>query len=628
MGPDGGDRLENWLARAGASVAEGATHLWREGREIGEWTVAGYVGRGGSAEVYCARHRRLGTPAVLKVLWRGGAGPRERFDRETRFLMEAPGPAFPAFFGAGVEEGRPWIAMELLEEYPLPHRDAAVAAYLLDVARGVSELHRRGWVHRDLKPRNILRRADGHAVLVDFGLLKRAGETVAGETAAGRVSPSVVDGAEVGVGTPGYAAPEQFAGGAPTPATDVHALGILADECFGGKPPRAWERIIRKATASLPRQRYPDAIALSRAIRRRHWRRTAAAAAVLGLLVAVPIAVPLARRLEPSPEGPPPAPVQPPVPAPAPAPSPAPPASPAPADTPATPSPAVTEVPANPAAPPSPEPVAAPEVPAAPGVRAVRAAALARFEADEEKKETILALVDDMKPFGTRLERNAWVSTWGGLHEVTQKEWMALMDDNPSRFQGDDRPVDSLTLGACLEFLQRLNSTSIAREEDRTFRLPDAPEWRQLASFHPADTPEARLEAGWFAENAGERTHPIGEKADGASCSDLYGNVRELTRSWGEADGKAGFRCMGGSWADPAAGETLPEALLEQPRFMRYWDLLKSADTVPSDYPFARCPAPGEIGFRLWAERRAPFESDSEEEDEEDGQDDWGFEIR
>ena len=87
MVPEGGDRLENWLAQAGASVAEGATHLWREGREVGEWTVAGYVGRGGSAEVYCARHRRLGTPAVLKVLWRDGAGPRERFDRETRFLM-------------------------------------------------------------------------------------------------------------------------------------------------------------------------------------------------------------------------------------------------------------------------------------------------------------------------------------------------------------------------------------------------------------------------------------------------------------------------------------------------------------------------------------------------------------
>ncbi|MBQ7251813.1 MAG: serine/threonine protein kinase [Kiritimatiellae bacterium] len=283
---DGG--LEAWLARTGATAeAAPPDRLWREGRKVGEWIVAGFVGRGGSAEVYCARHRRLGTAAVLKVLRKGGEGPRERFDRESRFLMESPGPAFPAFYGTGEEEGRAWVAMELLEEYPLPSTDAAVAAYLLDVARGTEELHRRGWVHRDLKPRNILRRAsDGHAVLIDFGLLKRTGETAAAETAAGRVSPSVVDGREVGVGTPGYAAPEQFAGGAATPATDVHALGILADECFGGKPPRAWERIVRRATGSLPRQRYADAASFARAIRRRHWSRNAAWMALACTVVA------------------------------------------------------------------------------------------------------------------------------------------------------------------------------------------------------------------------------------------------------------------------------------------------------------------------------------------------------
>ena len=276
-GDDRGDRLEAFLARVGASAAdEEMEPLWKEGREVGEWTVAGFVGRGGSAEVYCARHRRLGTAAVLKVLWRGGEGPRERFDRETRFLMEGPGASFPVCYGTGLEEGRPWVAMELLEEYPPPKTDAGVAAYLLDAARGVAELHRRGWVHRDLKPKNILRRAsDGHAVLIDFGLLKRSGEDPAAVTAAGKASPSVVDGREVGVGTPGYAAPEQFAGGMATPASDVHALGMLADECFGGKPPRAWERIIRRATGSLPRQRYADAAAMARAIRRRHWRRNA-----------------------------------------------------------------------------------------------------------------------------------------------------------------------------------------------------------------------------------------------------------------------------------------------------------------------------------------------------------------
>ncbi len=576
-----GGGLEGYLARAGAAAAGGSSggRLWREGREVGEWTVAGFVGRGGSAEAYCARHRRLGTAAVLKVLWRNGEGPRARFDRETRFLMESPGPSFPTFLGTGTEEGRPWVAMELLEEYSLPSTDASVAAYLLDVARGVEELHRRGWVHRDLKPCNILRReADGHAVLIDFGLLKRAGETVAAETAAGRVSPSLVDGREVGVGTPGYAAPEQFAGGAATPATDVHALGILADECFHGKPPRVWERIIRRATGSLPRQRYADAAAMARAIRRRHWPRNAAwLALACALGVAVAAWWPFSRT--PLPSGP---------------------------DIPeVTVVPSAPEVPVVPAA-----PEESPPPPPALDVRAARAAALARFEADDRKKEAIFDLVDDMEPCG--------YAGRVGRHEVTQRQWMALMDDNPSRFQGDDLPVDSLTVGACLEFLERLNATSVAKETARTYRLPTASELAGVASRHESETPEARQAVGWFAENAGGRTHPVGEKPGSGGCADLLGNVRELTTTWGEVDGKAGFLCMGGSWADPTPAGAIPKAVLEQPpfiqRFLEHYDPVEpGVDTLPSDYPHAACPAPGEIGFRLWMEPQTSLKSLTEE---------------
>lgn len=560
MAPDGGDRLENWLARAGASVAEGATHLWREGREVGEWTVAGYVGRGGSAEVYCARHRRLGTPAVLKVLWRDGAGPRERFDRETRFLMEAPGPAFPAFFGAGVEEGRPWIAMELLEEYPLPHRDAAVASYLLDVARGVAELHRRGWVHRDLKPRNILRRADGHAVLVDFGLLKRAGETVAGETAAGRVSPSVVDGAEVGVGTPGYAAPEQFAGGAPTPATDVHALGILADECFAGNPPRAWERIIRKATASLPRQRYPDAIALSRAIRRRHRRRNV----LLTILafVAVALLLPLPdQTVEQAPQD----------------------------DARA---PSINHIEVLPGGSLKLERNPSGGVTLRLGGRDANAeekaieiprakTPAATEPAPKPFRNTVAGLLDDLAPIpgkGSRI----------GRHEVTQAQWKALMGGIcPSRFAGDDLPADSVTLTACAEFFDRLNALPVVKKKGIWFRLPFADEWKAAARGR-GETEKVRLERGWFAENSDGRTHPVGTRAatDGG-LFDLRGNVWELTMTH-SYEVHNGFLCMGGSWADPVS-ETGTEEAVASPQ----------SDWLPVRNGSKDSGEPGTLGFRV-----------------------------
>jgi serine/threonine protein kinase len=617
------------------------TRVWEDGREVGEWTVTGFLGRGGSAEVYCAKHRRLGTRAALKVLRREGAGPRERFDRESRFLMGNPGPSFPAFYGAGVEEGRPWVAMELLDECPAPAADREVARYLLDVGRGVAALHARGWLHRDVKQGNILRRADGHAVLADFGLLKAVGTgDAASDAAAERESPSVVDGREAGVGTPGHSAPEQFAGGGATPAADVYALGMLAEECFGGNPPRAWEKIIRRATAALPRQRYPSVEAMLRAIRRRHWARNGAWAVLVALGVALAAAamwrgerrvvppemeavpetaVAVARKTPEVPEIPE-APEMPEVPK-------MPEMSAVP-DMPEVPEkPAVSEKPAipeMPVEPEVPEVVATPDkvekTPAAPvarmeGVRAERAAALARFEAEEWRKEAILELVEDLRKCASTRKRTIWGPAWYGLHEVTQRQWTALMDDNPSRFQGDDLPVDSLTLGACLEFLERLNETSIAKAEDRKFRLPVAWEWQELADdVSSGGGAGERLAEGWFAENAEGRTHPVGEKAESGRCADVLGNVRELTRSWDEKGGKEGFLCMGGSWADSAAEESIPKTVLEQPQFVqRHLERFDHADpgvgTVPSDYPHALCPAPGEIGFRLWAESRTPPEN-------------------
>lgn len=264
------ERFRTGLTREGVLELAGAAgrRLLPEGTEVGEWTVGGFLGRGGSAEVYCARHRFLGVLAALKVLWREEPQPRERFRREARFLMEEPGASFPRVLGAGETDGRPWMALELLEEYPLPSEGGEVARYLLEVGAAVAALHAKGWLHRDIKPENILRRADGHAVLADLGLLKKYAEVGEEESGNATGTVSVVDGRPVGVGTPAYAAPEQFAGGEATPAMDVHALGMLGDQCFGGNPPKNWERVLAKATNSVPRRRYQSVDEMMAAIKK------------------------------------------------------------------------------------------------------------------------------------------------------------------------------------------------------------------------------------------------------------------------------------------------------------------------------------------------------------------------
>ena len=252
------------------------------GAIFGDWRLTAFIGRGGNGEVYCAEHVRLGTPAAVKVLIREGERAKIRFLREAKLLANLKSDAFPRFFAHGEANGLPYLAMELLEPGELPTGERAIARFLLKVCDAVAELHAHGLVHRDIKPANILWRRDGdiapyHAaigracrpataavpVLADLGLVKGVRTSD-----VGRSTSDVTVG---GVGTPGYGAPEQMARGEATPAADIHALGVLADRCFGGHPPRAWARIIERATSSIPDRRYPSVAAFARAIRRRHW---------------------------------------------------------------------------------------------------------------------------------------------------------------------------------------------------------------------------------------------------------------------------------------------------------------------------------------------------------------------
>ena len=277
------DDIEGFLA--GHAPFEKSPSL-QSGDRIGDWRVTAFLGRGATSEVYRAENALTRQIGAVKVLMRGDDKAHERFRREIALLADADCAAFPRFYGAGESDGRMFLATELLEPAELPSGDVAVARFMLGVCAGVEALHLRGYVHRDIKPRNVMRRpSTGEPVLIDMGLAKEACESP--KTLSDTLS--VVDGHAVGVGTVGYSAPEQFIGGKIGAATDVHALGMLANACFNSHPPRAWAEIIRRSTSSAPEQRYATVAAFVRAIRRRHWRSRIIIAASLALLAAAAV---------------------------------------------------------------------------------------------------------------------------------------------------------------------------------------------------------------------------------------------------------------------------------------------------------------------------------------------------
>jgi serine/threonine protein kinase/tetratricopeptide (TPR) repeat protein len=195
--------------------------------------IQALAGTGGMGDVHRAIDRVTGETVALKVLHSVGARGAQRFAREAVALAALRHPAIARYVAHGkTAEGVPWIAMEWLEGETLGGRlarrrlsPAEGLALAARVASALGAVHRRGFIHRDVKPGNIFLPggAASGAVLLDFGIA-RVPDAAHELTEAGAM-----------LGTPGFVAPEQARGERVDARADVFALGCVLFKAFAGR---------------------------------------------------------------------------------------------------------------------------------------------------------------------------------------------------------------------------------------------------------------------------------------------------------------------------------------------------------------------------------------------------------
>ena len=252
------------------------------------YRIESVIGRGGMGVVYRATDLSLERPVALKLVAPELAEDehfRRRFLKEPKLAAALDHPNVVPIYEAGERDGQLYLAMRFVEGNDmrtLLRADGGLAieralAILVQVASALDAAHRRGLVHRDVKPANVLVDEDGHAYLTDFGVTKQFGGDT---TETGQI-----------VGTLDYLSPEQIRGEDVDGRADVYALGCVLYQCLAGSPPfhRATEAetlwaqmqepvpavpgrpaldpVLRKALAKDPGDRYGSCAELIEAAR-------------------------------------------------------------------------------------------------------------------------------------------------------------------------------------------------------------------------------------------------------------------------------------------------------------------------------------------------------------------------
>jgi serine/threonine protein kinase/tetratricopeptide (TPR) repeat protein len=260
-------------------------------KSISHYQITGTLGEGGMGIVYAAWDERLNRAVALKTIRANISDPAatERLRREARAAARVNHPNICQLYDVGSEDGQFYIAMELLEgeplvsrmaEGPLPLQEAATIT--LSTLSALDALHRHSVIHRDLKPSNIFLTPHG-VKLLDFGLARPLDEQDVQLTTPGML-----------MGTPRYLAPENLLGQSGDHRGDLFSAGVVLYEMITGQPAfngrsvaevvhavvyehppalggsaavAAVDRIVHKAIAKRPEDRYKSATAMADELR-------------------------------------------------------------------------------------------------------------------------------------------------------------------------------------------------------------------------------------------------------------------------------------------------------------------------------------------------------------------------
>ncbi len=255
--------------------------------KIPGYEILRVLGEGGMATVYLAKQERLGRQVALKVMQPAttvGYDFTARFIKEGQIIARLQHPRIVTIYDLDVADGVMYFSMEYLPNGTLAELIAKglSPSRAVAIARGIAEAlafaHGQGIIHRDIKPQNILFRADGNPVLTDFGIARAVTQDMEATqlTSVGMV-----------VGSPRYMSPEQCMSGTIDARSDLYSLGVVLYQMLAQELPyqgtdvvtlamahcsapipvlgrrlRAYQPVLERLLAKAPEDRYPDAAKL------------------------------------------------------------------------------------------------------------------------------------------------------------------------------------------------------------------------------------------------------------------------------------------------------------------------------------------------------------------------------